>query len=62
MAIQIISNIDEADVARLTRLYNDAGAISVTPAREPDGQVSLIVVYPDSPHPAALAGGSDASA
>jgi len=50
MGIQIVANVDPGQVEMRTRLYLDAGATSVTPVREPDGQFTLVVVWDDTTH------------
>lgn len=54
MPIQIITNVEPEDAATLKEVFLEAGATSVTEAPEPDGQVSLIVVYPEEAHPMPL--------
>lgn len=47
MGIRVINNIPAAMVDAQEQLHRDCGATSVTRQPEPDGEFTLIVVYPD---------------
>ena len=47
MAIKIIRNVPENQVARYERLFRDAGATDVDVNPEGDGEFTMIVTYPD---------------
>lgn len=47
MSVQTITNVRLDQVGRYTTMFIGAGAASVTGAPENDGEVTLIVVWPD---------------
>lgn len=47
MSIRVIHNIPADMVAAQEQLHRDCGATSVTRQPEPDGEFTLVVVYPD---------------
>jgi len=62
MPTQVITNVPANKVESYTQLYLNAGATSVTPAPETDGEVTLIIVYPDHDVLEAMVGGGSGSA
>lgn len=47
MSIRIINNVPADQAERQIQLAYDTGAISVERAQEDDGELTLLIVYPD---------------
>jgi len=50
MGVRFITNVPPARAAAYARILKDSGASSVSQAPESDGEVTLIVVFPDHQH------------